>query len=297
MYCTFIFKIFRNIMFITTICTYLITTISNADAFKCSEESMLGDHRITLEHIQCEEEYDTCHWHYDLGTIYLTSPTKNRPILLGLPVPEDNEIMMYEDNYSYPPNIVYYENGIGAKYCESFGEDYDDYDCQGKNDTYGVGDNNLRVLAIHNYWNSFTVSSALYNSNTQCIEMTYMDDNGNILSTQINGPAPLFITAPPSYPSIEIPESYVVTKIEEIVLPSENMRFRIVERGTDGCATKVQYFDGLDQYGEPRWADAEFDTNEYSYLGMPGQMCPESITTENPCYFYSGTNYYVIPCK
>jgi hypothetical protein len=287
-------------MFITTICTYLITTISNADAFQCSGEAMLGDHQITLESIQCDEEHDMCVWHYDLGTFYIAEPDANRPVLFGIPHDILNPLEIYEEGLYFDswPISIYYEPGVGANYCGSHGGEFNcesaDLPSQTKDIAYGVDNYQMRVFAVYKYHNSLHIET-YDTSNTQCIEMTWMESDGNILTTQILGPAPKDTSsAPPSYPSIVTPDSFAVNAYEEIELPNENMRFRITERGSDGCAIKV------DAFVNGSWVPAALgddDEKTYLFLGMPGQMCPESIATENPCYFYSGTNYYVIPCN
>jgi hypothetical protein len=79
-------------------------------------------------------------------------------------------------------------------------------------------------------------------------------------------------------------------------LPENNFWIRITERGSDGCATKIQGFD-TDVGEDGDWIDLVLEPSEQKYMGMPGQLCPEAITVSNPCYFFTGTNYVQVPCK
>jgi hypothetical protein len=303
-------------------------TYAQSEVPLCSDQTTINNYTMTLNgptyvtYKSWGPDDGAYLWVY-IWTINLNDVTRFRPMLFAIPYEEESNHIVYqysdcplgEEDEEWYHNCdswnIYNEPGIGALYQQcSF------YLTQTDDSYEPVADCDIRFM--ENFYNYRVFSNSRFiphqvgdtdiymvklelltrSPDIGCIPIAWMDAEGSIHESGIFGPVPPDqSSAPPSYPGIVTPESYVVTKLEEIVLPSENMRFRIVERGTDGCATKVQYFDGLDQYGEPRWADAEFDTNEYSYLGMPGQMCPESITTENPCYFYSGTNYYVIPCK
>jgi hypothetical protein len=255
----------------------------------CTGEANLGDFVIRLSSVS--EYINTNEWvfYYEYSTNdYTTNLSKYRPFLFGIKYDPNDQIIIEGG-----PNTNYYPLKEGALYCNQ-GSDFTHAYCSDHTEKFGFNEQ-VRVFSydvtydIDAYWPSPKMKFVSNTDNLSCITISWMDSEFEIHSAEILGPAPAYTPPPPS--PVVIPESYAKYTYEEINLPDANMHFRLV-RGSDGCATQVETYNVKTN----TWAPVPANDSEWVFKGMPGQICPETIIWENPCYYYSGKKWYEIPC-
>jgi hypothetical protein len=107
------------------------------------------------------------------------------------------------------------------------------------------------------------------------------------------------IKGPGSFLLAQEPGTVPTGTLTETLLPEsfDGMRRIQIESGTDGCAHKVSGFCDDNGWVElAKYPIGEGPVATRKFTGMPGQKCPGGFQLQNPCYFFSGSNYYVIPC-
>jgi hypothetical protein len=185
---------------------------------------------------------------------------------------------------SSPNSGVYYPPGVGAgSYADNFGKFM----------------YNTRVYELVSKGKFDWTDIQLFTDREDvgCVSVAVKGGTSMVADT-IRGPGAFFTG--------QVPDVYPSYTKSEHVLPPEFGNYGIqIHRGADGC---IQTMYGRDSEQSawsllPKFAQGEGpndpaydEPRNRKFTGMPGQRCPEALQLRNPCWAFSGTNWFIIPC-
>jgi hypothetical protein len=266
----------KKTFLLTMVLTFFLVFPDNARA--CGDTAQLGP--FVLEANPNNPTFDPTRGKWVWGYEIVENNKTPKSIWFGITYNQDKPIEV-----SSPNSGVYYPPGVGAgSYADNFGKFM----------------YNTRVYELVSKGKFDWTDLQLFTDREDagCVSVAVKGGTSMVADT-IRGPGAFFITG-------QVPDTYPSISVSEHVLPPEFENYKIqIHRGADGCiqtmygrVSEQSEWSLLPKYalGDGPEGDEYEEPKRRKFTGMSGQRCPEGLQLRNPCWAFSGTNWFIIPC-